>query len=126
MKKLMKTAVMITALIAGAGTACAETSGSAACSSAELKQMIRDARTPQQYDELASYYRWRQRDFEQNARAEKIEWDRRWLIQAGATMEKYPRPVDSSRNRYEYFIYEAQQMSRQAARFENLSISAAR
>jgi hypothetical protein len=82
--------------------------------------MIRDAHTAQQYHDLAAYFRERQQYFEQQAQSEKIEWDRRSQITA-ASYQKYPRPADSSRNRYEYFTYEAQQMASQADHFESLS-----
>lgn len=89
-------------------------------SRSELQKMIGDARTPQQYQTLAAYFRSRQQTFEQQAQSEKMELDRRSQI-AAASYQKYPRPVDSSRSRYEYFTYEAQQMSQQAAHFEELS-----
>lgn len=91
-------------------------------SHAEIKQMIRTAHTGDQYQELATYYRARQQSFKQQARSEKTEWVRRILNETGPA-EKYPRPVDSSRNRYEYFEYEAGKMGEQAARYEGLLAS---
>ena len=88
-------------------------------SHAELQKMIAEAHTAQQYQALATYFRSRQQALERQAQSEKVEWDRRSQITA-ATYQKYPRPADSSRNRYEYFAYEAQQMSQQAAHFESL------
>jgi hypothetical protein len=85
--------------------------------------MIADAHTPQQYQALATYFRSRQQVLEQQAQSEKLEWDRRSQITA-ASYQKYPRPADSSRDRYEYFTYEAQQMSQQAAHFESLAAPA--
>lgn len=108
------------ALTLAAGLVRAEASAAPAYSKAELKQMIQQAHTPQQYQTLAAYYRQRQQDFEQQALDEKVEWGRRSQVTA-ASYQKYPRPADSSRSRYEYFTYEAQQMSEQAARFESLS-----
>jgi hypothetical protein len=92
-------------------------------SQTEVRQMIRDAHSVEQYKTLASFFRARQQAFEQQAQSEKAEWDRRSQI-AAASYEKYPRPADSSRNRYEYFTYEASQMSQQAAHFESLSATA--
>ncbi|HUA93773.1 MAG TPA: hypothetical protein VL991_14465 [Terracidiphilus sp.] len=94
-------------------------------SRAELHKMIAAAHSPEQYHELASYFRWRQEVLQEEAHAELIEWDRRSQI-AWSIAEKYPRPVDSSRNRYEYFRYEEQQMSQKAAYYERLSEIAAR
>jgi hypothetical protein len=83
--------------------------------SSEIKKMIQEARTAPQYQSLAQYFRSRQQEFEKQAASEKVEWDRR------SQNVKYPRPVDSSKNRYEYFEYEAQQMNQQATHFEDLS-----
>jgi hypothetical protein len=89
----------------------------------ELRKMIQEAHTDQQYKVLASYFRSQQQTFERQAQAEKVEWDRRSQNVTGA-VAKYPRPVDSSKNRYEYFTYEAQQMGQQAAHYESLASGA--
>jgi hypothetical protein len=94
-------------------------------SHAELNTMIRSAHTADQYASLASYLKWRETEFQQQASAELVEWDRRSQF-VGGLEEKYPRPVDSSRNRYEYFTYEAGQMNRKAAYYENLAERAQR
>jgi hypothetical protein len=111
---------MVLALAAGSGAARAESSTPVKYGNAELKQMEQAAHTPQQYQALASYFRSRQQDFRQQARSEMDEWARRSQFVSGPAM-KYPRPVDSSRNRYEYFNYEAQRMSQQAAHYESLA-----
>jgi hypothetical protein len=90
---------------------------------ADLKKMIHEAHTTQQYQALAAFFRSRQQAMEQQAKEEKAEWERRSQITTGIA-QKYPRPVDSSRNRYEYFPYEAEQMSQQAAHYESLAASA--
>jgi hypothetical protein len=92
-------------------------------SSTDLKRMVQSARTSEDYLTLASYYRWRQQQFEQQAQSEKIELDRR-SMNSYLAAAKYPNPVQSSRNRYDYFTYEAQKMSAQAARYESLSARA--
>lgn len=106
------------------GFAGAQTAIAGNYSRSELKQMVHSARTSEQYATLASYYRYRQEVFEQRAHAELTEWARRSQFVFGSA-NKYPRPVDSSRNRYEYFSYEAQQMSRSADRYQRLAESAA-
>ena len=88
----------------------------------ELKKMVRDAHTPEQYRVLASYYRMRQQQFANQAHDE-IVWFARRSMNVSLPAAKYPTPLDSSRNRYEYFNYEAQRMSRLAAHYENLSAS---
>jgi hypothetical protein len=103
--------------------ASAEPSPAVHYSHSEVQKMIREARTPQQFETLASYFRTQQQGFEKQAQSEKQEWERRSQNVTGPDA-KYPRPVDSSRNRYEYFTYEAGQMAQQAAHFESLSASA--
>jgi hypothetical protein len=93
-------------------------------SHSELQAMIRGARSTQQYQQLATYFRSRQQSLEQQAQAEKAEWERRSQSNAGAA-QKYPRPADSSKNRFEYFAYEADHMGQQAEHYESLTASAA-
>jgi hypothetical protein len=116
-------ACAVLACAAASLTVRAESSTSANLSHGDLKKMIRDAHTSEDYLSLASYFRFRQQEFEQQARSEKIELDRR-SANAYLAAAKYPNPVASSRNRYEYFEYEAQKMSAQAAHFESLSARA--
>jgi hypothetical protein len=115
-----KIQVLTLLVVLAIGMAFAQPKTAAQYSHAEVEKMIRDAHTAQQYQTLATYFRSRQRALKQQAHYEMVEWVRRSQITAGL-YEKYPRPVDSSRNRYEYFSYEAQQMSQQAAHFESLS-----
>jgi hypothetical protein len=88
-------------------------------STSEVKKMIHEAHTPQQYQTLAQYFKAREQNYDEQAASEKAEWQRRSQNVSGPAA-KYPRPVDSSKNRYEYFEYEAQQMSNQATHFESL------
>jgi hypothetical protein len=120
MKKLILSAAAV--ILAGA-MPCAVHAASAVSSTysrAELQSMIREARTQQQFQILSGYFRARQQYFQQQAAAEKVEWDRRSQNIVGP-LAKYPRPVDSSRNRYEYFSYEAGQMGSQADHYEGLA-----
>jgi hypothetical protein len=116
-------ACMAIALAAGSVAARAESSTPVKLSNAELKQMEQDAHTSQQYQELASYFRLRQQDFRQQAVSEVplMAWRSQFTFSLAA---KYPRPYDSSRNRYDYFMYETHQMSQKAAYYEGLAASA--
>lgn len=89
-------------------------------SKTEVHRMMREAHTVDQYRALADYFRAQQQHFEFQAQAEKEEWERRSQNVSGPAA-KYPRPVDSSRNRYEYFTYEAQAMQQQAAHYDGLA-----
>jgi hypothetical protein len=79
--------------------------------------------TPEQYKVLADYYRGLQQSFKEHARGEWSEAIRRSAITFGPA-DKYPRPVDSSMHRYEYFSYEAGQMAQKATHFGKFSTSA--
>jgi hypothetical protein len=105
------------------GVACAESPTVAVYSKAEASSLIRRAHTAEQYRMLASYFKARQTSFEAQAQAEKQEWERLSQNTTGNS-QKYPRPVDSSRNRYQYFTYKADQMGQQAKHFENLAAAA--
>jgi hypothetical protein len=120
MTRKIQVLAAIAAFTVSAGLAHAQNSMNAGMSPAQAEQMLHSARTVEQYQMLAGYFHERQLVFEEKAQAEKLEWDRRSQITA-ASYQKYPRPADSSRNRYEYFTYEAQQMAQQAAHFESLS-----
>ena len=118
-------AQIVYALIAcafAASVARAESSTSPNLSRAEVKRMMREAHTTEQYMTLASYFRWRQQQFERQAHDELAFWAKR-SMNVSLAAAKYPAPVDSSRNRYDYFVYEAQQMSLKAAHYEGLSAS---
>ena len=120
---IYKIQVLGSLFVLAAGIASAEPQMGTQYSQTELKVMVRGARTTQQYQELASYFRKRQQALEQQAQTEKAEWERRSQVNA-AVSQKYPRPADSSKNRYEYFRYEAEQMGQQAAHYESLSADA--
>jgi hypothetical protein len=98
----------------------ADSGAAATYSHADLKKMMREAHTTEQYLELASYFRWREQQFVQQAHDEEVEGARR-SANAYLAAAKYPNPVTSSRNRYEYFTYEAGKMSREAAHYETLA-----
>jgi len=82
--------------------------------------MIREAHTSEQYLTLASYYRWRQQQFNQQPHDELEFWARR-SMNVSLPAAKYPAPLNSSKNRYEYFNYEAQKMDPRAAHYESLA-----
>ena len=88
----------------------------------QILAMMRTAHTENQYRTLASYFRTQQQEYEQKASGEKQEWERR-SVNTTSLAAKYPRPVDSSKNRYEYFTYKAQEMEKQAVHYESLSAS---
>lgn len=113
--------VLVGVVLASLGSY-ADSSSAPQYSKAEIHRMMREARTADQYRALADYFRSQQQHLELQAQAEKEEWQRRSQNVSGPAA-KYPRPVDSSRSRYEYFTYEAQGMQRQAAHYDDLAAS---
>ncbi len=122
MKKTWLIAILCGAAVAPL-TVIADPAPAPQYSKSEIRRLIASAHTADQYRTLAAYFRSQQQHFEREAQVEKAEWQRRSENVSGPAA-KYPRPVDSSRNRYEYFAYEAQEMDRQAAHYESLSAGA--
>ena len=86
----------------------------------QLKQMIRDAHTPEQYSAIANYYAGLQREYLRKAEEERQEWIRRSkdVIWTGA---KTPRPMDSSRYAYQCYMSEATKAESAAAKYGQLA-----
>ena len=120
MTRLVPVAVAIALSFTACGAMLAQPADGRQYTNSEIKQMIREAHTVQQYQEIATYFEGRQQYFRQQAYSEFVELERR-SQNVTCLAAKYPRPVDSSRNRYEYFKYEARQMALQAQHFESLS-----
>jgi hypothetical protein len=89
----------------------------------QAKTLAKQAHTPEQYSVLAEYYGRMQNDYLKKAAGEKAEWERRSQMTA-ALAQKYPRPADSSRNRYEYFMNEATQFEALKAKYSKMAAPA--
>jgi len=84
-------------------------------SRSELKKLTRDANTPEQYQELAAYYRTKQQTLKDRARGEWSEALSRSIFSTGNRMS----PVAISMARYQAFKDEARQAAEKAAFFED-------
>jgi hypothetical protein len=87
---------------------------------AEAKQMERVAHDPGQYKTLANYFGERQKSYMQKAADAKKEWELRGQGVIG-NQAKYPRPVDSARNLYEYYMYQASKAGNLEAKYNHLA-----
>jgi hypothetical protein len=87
---------------------------------AQLKQLASNAHAPEQYRALASYFGKQHKDYLQQATEEKKEWERRSRNVTGI-LAKYPRPVDSARNLYEYYMYKATEAQTLESKYERLA-----
>jgi hypothetical protein len=123
MNIILKATFLTAVLAASVNLVHSEPTNTPEYSKAQIKHMAHEAHTAQQYRTLADYFRGQQQKFDQEAHSEKQEWDRRSQNTTGRA-QKYPRPVDSSKNRYEYFSYKAEDMSHQASLYENLAAKA--
>jgi hypothetical protein len=85
-----------------------------------VKQLVREARAPEHYKILAGYYDERAKSYLQKAAEEKADLDRRSQSIVGI-QAKYPRPVDSARNLYEYYMAEAAEAGRLEAKYSQLA-----
>src|ERR1035441_7983519 len=112
--------------LACAGAASAQGAASSAetgahYTKAQVKELKRNAQAPAQYGVLASYYGAQKADYLRLAAEEKKEWERRSKNASGA-FGKYPRPVDSARNLYEYYLYKASKTETLQAKYSQLAV----
>ena|SRR5579863_10645022 len=89
-------------------------------SKAQLKQMAREAHSPAQYRALAHYYDIQQKDYLKQAAEEKQEWERRSQITT-SLYAKYPKPADSARNLYEYYVVKASEAGALSTKYSQLA-----
>jgi hypothetical protein len=87
---------------------------------AELKQLTLNAHAPAQYTALASYFSKQRDSYLQKAAEEKKEWER--LSQnVTSAAAKYPRPADSVRNYYEFYMHKASEAGTLEAKYSRLA-----
>lgn len=125
-KRNLLAACILSCLFAGtlATPAIASTNEAEAhLSDSQLKKMAREARTADQFTALAHYYDQRQNEYSKKAAEEKAEWDRRSHFTESVEV-KYPRPADSSRYRYEYFLSKASEAATLSAKYSQAAANA--
>ncbi len=88
---------------------------------AQLKELAFNAHAPEQYKALSSYYGKQQGRYLALAAEEKAEFDRRSEQPIVSILAKYPRPVDSSRNLYEYYMYKAKENGELQAKYDRMA-----
>ena len=92
---------------------------------ARVKQLTLTARAPEQFKALAGYYGQEQNRYARLAAEEKTEWDRRSNQPIVGILAKYPRPVDSARNLYEYYMYKASENRALEAKYSRMAAQGA-
>ena len=88
----------------------------------QMKQLARSAHAPEQYITHASYYGKQQESYLQQAAEAKKDWEQKSRNVTGS-MAKYPRPADSARNLYEYYMAKASKAKTLEARYSQLATS---
>ena len=91
---------------------------------AQVRHLIHSAHTAQQFSDLADYYAARKRTFELKAKDALDLWAQRAAM-INPLSEKWPRPVDSARNLYQYYAYEAAHCGQLSAKYGALADAAA-
>jgi hypothetical protein len=80
-------------------------------SKSQVHSLMQTAHTPQEYEELASYFRARQQAYEHKAQGEAVEMRNRTR----------PKFIEISRGRYEDFKERAAKAGSQAMHYEQLA-----
>ncbi len=123
MTKTFLATCIVSLVLTGAGkaqSAASSAESGAHYTQSQLKELELTAHAPAQYSVLASYFGERQKNYLQQAAEEKKEWVRRSQNIMGVTA-KYPRPVDSARNLYEYYMYKASEAGTLEARYSRMA-----
>jgi len=123
MKRIVFAACVLSLALACAGNAQSTASSletRAHYSKSELKKMKRAANSPTQYEALATYFSEQHSTYSQKAAEAKKEWERRSLNVTSAAA-KYPRPVDTARYIYEYYLQKASEAGTLEAKFSHLA-----
>jgi hypothetical protein len=82
--------------------------------------MVLSAHTPEQYMELASYFEKQRANYLQKAEERRKEWVQ--LSQnVTSAAAKYPRPADSVRNYYEFYMHKAAETGTLEAKYNHLA-----
>jgi len=111
--------------LAFAGAASAQGAASSAetdahYTKAQLKQLTLNAHTTEQYSDLASYFSKQRGTYLQKAAEKQKEWVQ--LTQnVTSAAAKYPRPADSVRNYYEYYMRKASEAGMLEAKYSRLA-----
>jgi len=101
-----------------------QSSDDAQYTSAQVRRLAREAHTAEEFGQLADYYAIRQRMYRRKAAEAMDLWAQRNAIITPLS-EKWPRPVDSARNRYDYFEYEANHCAELSRKYSQMADAAA-
>lgn len=89
-------------------------------STSDAHRLMKTAHESGQYHTLAAYFRQKEQSFSAERDAELALWNSRKQGIA-ANQNKFPRPVDSAHNLYDYYAYETNHAAAQAQHYEQLA-----
>jgi len=123
MKRSLFAASLLSLALASAGIAQGTDSSpetGARYTQAQVKQLAHSAHAPEQYKALASYYGGQRDSYMQQAAKAKKEWLQLSQNSTSAAA-KYPRPADSARNLYEYYMSKASKAETLEAKYTQMA-----
>jgi hypothetical protein len=126
MKRIILVCGVLSFMLAAAGqgqTPISSPQNSTHYTHGQIKKMLQDAHTQDQYRALENYYSEQQKSYLTQAAGERQEWIRR-SQGTGALSAKYPRPADSARNLYEYLTYKASQAETLSEKYGQMAVAA--
>ncbi len=90
----------------------------------QIRKLTHEAHTAEQFGQLADYYAVRQRMYKRKAAEAMDLWAQRNAIITPLS-EKWPRPVDSAKARYDYFEYEVAHCAELSRKYSQMADAAA-
>jgi hypothetical protein len=120
--KYMLTVAVVLLSMPHVGLGQSKSGTSSTLSSRDVHNLIRTARTGEQYRQLADYFHVLALDNRTKAAAEIVERDRRAQVNAGL-YQKYRRPVDSAQYLYESYVAAAAGAALQAHHYDQLAMA---
>ena len=93
---------------------------SVSLSTSDAHGLMKTAHDSSQYRALAAYFRQKKQSFSSERDAELALWNSRKQAIA-VNQNKYPRPVDSAHNLYDYYAYETNHAAAQAQHYEQIA-----
>lgn len=123
-RKSLAVAILLLILSVGSGSASATTPGDEpGYTPTQIHKMAKEARTVAEFTVLTDYYQTQRRMYQHKAAEEMHLWAER-SAQITPLSEKWPRPVDSSRNRYQYFEHMADEAAALVDHYNKLADAA--
>jgi hypothetical protein len=87
-----------------------------------VRRLARRAHTTEEFKTVADGYQTLEEFYNGKAEEERLEWIRRSQMPAMSIAAKFPRPVDSAHDLYQYYRKKADEMAKLLARYRQLAM----